>query len=114
MLVKRVLAGYAIFIASLAAIALLAAMLLSTPAVLAVLAKVFRPEIDFAPVISVLGLLVQFGVLLGIVLLGIGGMIRQEMNSPFRRSRTNDGVNQAFAVGDKANPQPRHGGSPRV
>ena len=103
MVAKRVLAGFAIFFAGLAAVASLAALLLSSSVVLAALAKVLRPEVDFAPVALGLGC---FAVLAGfwcIFLVGMNVCVPQETTPPARRS-------QGFEAEAGAAPsQPRRG-----
>ena len=88
MVAKRVLASFAIFFAGLAAVASLAALLLSSSVVLAALAKVLRPEVvDFAPVALGLGC---FAVLAGfwcIFLVSINGCVPQETTPPARRGQ---------------------------
>ena len=88
MVAKRVLASFAIFFAGLAAVASLAALLLSSSVVLAALAKVLRPEVvDFAPVALGLGC---FAVLAGfwcVFLVGISVCVPQEITPQSRRGQ---------------------------
>jgi hypothetical protein len=87
MVAKRVLAGFAIFFAGLTAIATLAAQLLNSSVVLAALAKVLRPEVDFAPAALGLGC---FAVLAGfwcIFLVSINACVPQETIPSSRRSQ---------------------------
>jgi len=84
MVAKRVLAGFAIFFAGLAAVATLAAMLLSSSVVLAALAKVLRPEVDFAPVALGLGFLAVLAGFWSIFLVSINVCVPQETTPPSR------------------------------
>jgi hypothetical protein len=101
---------FALVVAVLTGYACVATFLLSTSEVQVLVARVVRPEIDFACAIFMLHLLAALGLAFALSLLAVAQLIPQEISPPSRLVRAKNRVDQVCVVGTEENRQSLHEG----